>query len=99
MSWYKVSLKSSQVANTRHMAILNEFEKLFRSVSAPKDMALFASKIPQSQEEFMTLYFSPSCSPVADLLVTQHMGTTCEIPKKDDVRLLVGKAGAWNLLE
>ena len=99
MSWHKIKMTSAQIANADHIKIQDEFKKIFTSSNAPKEMALFSSKVPKSPQEFVVLYFSPGCSPLADSLISQNSGTPSEIPKEMEVALMVGQDDAWDLLD
>ena len=99
MSWYKISLTNEQVTDQEMFNIQHRFRELFMKTGGPKDMALFCSASPVSKEEFAIIYFSPSCSPVTDLIIAQYWGEPCEKPAKDVVALLMGHADAWDLLD
>jgi len=98
MSWFKVTLTSSQVSSGEMISIQNEFKNIFDAQGAPKDMALFALKEARSQDEFSILYFSPSSTTPANALISAYNGTPCGTPEKGESALLVGHADAWDLL-
>ena len=98
MPWYKVPFTSNQVAEGEHIALQKKFEKTFITLGAPKEMALFRSTSPISEDEFEIIYFTPISSRYARELILLYSGILCERPDKDDVALLVGHQEDWEFM-
>lgn len=93
MSWMQVKFPMTEL--DRYKPLQQEFEKAFTALGGPRHTAMFCNKDPEEQFE---LYFSPEASRLICVTLLSYGATPTSAPISDQVSLLVGTAGAWDLL-
>ena len=76
-----------------------DFYKLCIENQTPEGMALFAGKYEWDNQVFFPFYFSPASVQFAKTLISSYSGAPCEQPKKEFMKLLVGRPFDFDLLE
>ena len=99
MSWFKVSLTYEQAAANEHIELQEDFHKLYIENNTPKGMALFSGKYEFDNLVLFPFYFSPASLKFAKTLISLYAGAPCERPKKEFLKLLVGRQTDFELLE
>lgn len=104
MSWYKVEFTAQETAAGKHSTLQDGFEKVFLSLNAPVEMALFARVLNEKGNS--EYYFSPACfvNSFMKALINSFNGQACEKPEKNEnsqfsrmLVLIVGQHNAWKL--
>lgn len=99
MSWFKAYLTYEQAAANEHIKLEKDFYKLCIENQTPEGMALFAGKYEWDNQVFFPFYFSPASVQFAKTLISSYSGASCEQPKKEYLKLLVGKPVDFDLLK
>ena|ERR1700722_4706908 len=97
MPWYKVTLPYEQsVPNGEAIVLQKSFELMFMSNASPKDAAMFTNQ----DEDFVNCqyYFSPGTVAFFSATIERYGGAPCPPPKRAEVKLIVGHAGAREAL-
>ena len=100
MSWFKVSLTYEQAAANEHIDLQEDFHKLYIENQTPEGMALYSDRYElNNNQAFFPFYFSPASLKFAKTLISLYAGAPCERPKKEFLKLLVGRQTDFELLE
>jgi len=86
MSWYKVTLSPTDIAEGRQVHLEDACYAVFVKAEAPKEagVGMFSLK----DETQYVFYFSPSAAQVAMPLIDRYGGVPCEAPKRSEVGVL-----------
>ncbi len=87
MSWHKISLTHSQVANKEHGRIAQFFGEMVRHLKDEnsKNVAMLTRYPP---DEDFQMYFTPEASDLAGTEILEHYGAVpCDPPIKDQYLL------------
>lgn len=100
MIWYKIRLTKGQVSAGALISLKKEFQRLWRLVGTPKDMALFAGS-PFEKKNEQCFYLTPGCLPWAESIISRYFASPCEKPFITDYppSLLVGHPEAKRIVE
>jgi len=98
MSWYKVTISAHQRDSLKHATLQDNFFKIFKQPSAPKDMAMFSTG--WSSSNTMNFYFTPACAahPLMKDLIDSCGALPCEEPTREiesELCLFVGDSVRW----
>jgi hypothetical protein len=99
MSWFKVYLTYEQAAANEHIKLQKDFHKLCFEKQTTEGMALFSGKYEWDNQVLYPFYFSPASVQFAKTLISSYSGAPCEQPKKEYMKLLVGKPVDFDLLK
>lgn len=99
MSWFKVYLTYDQAAINEHIKLQKDFYKLYIENQASEGMALYSDRYEWDNQVFFPFYFSPTSVQFAKTLISSYSGAPCEQPKKEFMKLLVGRPFDFDLLE
>ena len=98
--WYKIKLSLDQVSSGIEISVHEEFNKVFKALSDPEGIALFATNSYKLiNEKYLEMYFSPDAVKLCKHIIDEYHGTECDKPAKKGLYLVMGFADAWNLLD
>ena len=93
--WYRVRIPNVDVQAGRHIAIMRQFETVFRQFGGKhNDVAMYSSRF---RGEILTLYFSPATNEYAAPFLQQIEAEACDQPA-DVEGFLVGHTGTMRRL-
>jgi hypothetical protein len=96
MDWRVVHLSAEAWENNVLGAIQNLFDRIWKAMGTPKEMALFC-RSPMEDPVFTEVYFSPASVDLCLNIVAKHDGRPCQKPPKEPATaLLVGDESASN---
>ena len=96
MSWFKVYLTYEQAVPNGYIKLQKDFYKLCIENQTPEKMALYYE---WDEQVYFPFYFSPGSLQFAKTLISSYSGTSCEQPKKEYLKLLVGQPVDFDLLK
>jgi hypothetical protein len=99
MSWFKVYLTYKQAVANEHIKLQKDFHKLYLEKQAPEGMALFSGRYEWDNQVFFPFFFSPASTQFSKMLISLYSGVPCEQPKKEYLKLLVGRPIDFALLK
>ena len=99
MSWFKVYLTYEQAAAKEHIKLQQDFHKICIENQTPEGMALYSGRYEWRNQVFFPFYFSPASVRFAKTLISSYSGTSCEQPKKEYMKLLIGRPVDFDFLE
>ena len=94
-NWYKITMTANDaISNGWAMQLQEAFQEiLITSGPIGKDAAMFASH--SLDFDWHYFYFSPQAAIIADVVIAQYGGVTCEAPPLSDyIRMCAGYSGA-----
>ena len=98
MSWFKVYLTYEQAASNEHIKLQKDFYKLCIKNQNSEGITLYSGRYEWDNQVFFPFYFSPGSEQFAKTLISSYSGARCEQPKKEFLRLLVGRPVDFGLL-
>jgi hypothetical protein len=99
MSWFKVYLTYEQAVPNGYIKLQKDFYKLCIENQTPQGMALYSDRYEWDEQVFFPFYFSPGSVQFAKTLISSYSGNSCEQPKKEYLKLLVGRPVDFDLLK
>lgn len=88
-------MSTNDILANRHAQLQDAFEKMFMDTVAPEDAAMFENAPSPDEHCF---YFSPGAVTIFGPILKSYGATECEAPPRGGTSLLVGHAGAWDML-
>ena len=89
MQWHKVVLTEDQIENEGLLNKLkDQFLAIYMKAEDTTEMALISDD--EYQNDRISIYFSPACSPNCDVLIRFYGGTACPPPLRSESFILAG---------
>src|SRR5262245_20113803 len=100
MAWMKIILTKDRLGAGDLLQIEDAFTKVFVKAGGPAKAAMFALyPNAASEEDDVTLYFSPHAVDLAAGLIAGNGGVQCAPPPRGRYTLLVGRREALRLVK
>ena len=96
MSWVMVRMSPDDISKMEGFRLQTQFEAIFMTALAPKDAAMFGNR--DTAGGIFVFYFSPTAANIFASFLAKWAPQDCSPPSRDSVSLLVGHAGAWDML-
>jgi len=89
MAWNRIILSHSQIEQEGVLNRLKEqFLKVFMKTADTTDMAVLSDN--EYENDRISIYFSPACSPDCDVMIRFYNGMECDPPSRSHTFVLAG---------
>ncbi|MDP2884827.1 MAG: hypothetical protein Q8P51_07395 [Ignavibacteria bacterium] len=97
-TWYKTTLTQSDILAGKHSKMQDDFETIFEVMQAQADLAMFDGRDLTAKERPYYFAIPPDSEMFTKKFLLINAAQPCPKPKDSECSLLVGVAGAFDLL-